>query len=259
MMWQRLLSTPSNRRVLTRFISGRSKPFEKVLVANRGEIVQRVMRTCNALDIDTVAVYSTADARAPFVQEADEKVCLGPPAASESYLNVEKVLQAIRHTGAQAVHPGYGFLSENANFARAIQEETDAVWLGPSPNAIRQLGDKLASKDVAIEAGVNIVPGHDKPIESLEQALHLVHETDLTYPVLLKAAAGGGGKGMRTCYNDQDLKEAWVLSKAEALKFFSDGTYNDSTFDICKTRQVLGIAHICRTVSTRSSFTRKVH
>ena len=127
------------------------------------------------------------------------------------------------HHSAQAVHPGYGFLSENANFARAIQEETDAVWLGPSPSAIKQLGDKLASKDVAIAAGVSIVPGHDKPIESLEEALQLVHETDLTYPVLLKAAAGGGGKGMRTCYNDQDLKEAWVLSKAEALKFFSDG------------------------------------
>ena len=234
-MWQRLLIP--QRRTLARCLSTKAKPFEKVMVANRGEIVQRVMRTCNALDIDTVAVYSSADARAPFVAEADEKVCLGPAAANESYLNVEKVLEAIRTTGAQAVHPGYGFLSENANFARAIQEQTDAVWLGPSPSAIMQLGDKLASKDIAIEAGVNIVPGHDKPLESLEQALKIVHETDLTYPVLLKAAAGGGGKGMRTCYNDQDLKEAWVLSKAEAIKFFSDGTYNDGwivrSIDVC--------------------------
>ena len=154
-----------------------------------------------------------------FVEESQHKVRSKPPTLAHAAF----VISVSFHYSAQAVHPGYGFLSENANFARAIQEQTDAVWLGPSPSAIRQLGDKLASKDVAIAAGVNIVPGHDKPIESLEEALKLVHETDLTYPVLLKAAAGGGGKGMRTCYNDRDLKEAWVLSKAEALKFFSDG------------------------------------
>ena len=154
-----------------------------------------------------------------FVEESQHKVRSKPPTLAHAIF----VISVSFHCSAQAVHPGYGFLSENANFARAIQEQTDAVWLGPSPSAIRQLGDKLASKDVAIAAGVNIVPGHDKPIESLEEALKLVHETDLTYPVLLKAAAGGGGKGMRTCYNDRDLKEAWVLSKAEALKFFSDG------------------------------------
>ena len=228
-MWKRLLSVSqqqASRRALTRFFASQAaKPFDKVLVANRGEIVQRVFKTCNDLDIDTVAVYSNVDAKAPFVKAADEAICLGPAAANESYLNVDAVLEAVRSSGAQAVHPGYGFLSENANFATAIQEQTDAVWLGPSPSAMRLMGDKLASKKVAVQAGVHIVPGHETPIESLEQALQLVHETNLTYPVLLKAAAGGGGKGMRTCYNDRDLKEAWVLSKAEALKFFSDGIY----------------------------------
>ncbi|KAL7569669.1 hypothetical protein ACA910_008323 [Epithemia clementina (nom. ined.)] len=197
------------------------KPFDKVLIANRGEIVQRVVRTCRELGIQTVAVYSTADAQAPFVQEADEAVCLGPAPASQSYLNTQAILRTIHDTGAQAVHPGYGFLSENANFAKIIAEN-NAVWLGPPARAISQMGDKLASKLIAHKAGVTIVPGHETPMESLEQAMQLCEDGIVPYPVLLKAAAGGGGKGMRVCFNSQDLKEAWNVSKAESLQFFGD-------------------------------------
>ena len=191
------------------------------MVANRGEIVQRVIRTCRQMDIETIAVYSTADAQAQFVKEADRAVCLGPAAANLSYLNTKAILQAITDTGAQAVHPGYGFLSENAAFSKTIVDH-GAVWLGPSAYAIEKLGDKLESKHIAEDAGVSIVPGHDKPIESLEQALQFTNDGTVPYPVLLKAASGGGGKGMRICFNDQDLKEAWVLSKAEAMQFFGD-------------------------------------
>ena len=197
------------------------KPFERVMVANRGEIVQRVIRTCRQMDIETIAVYSTADAQAQFVKEADRAVCLGPAAANLSYLNTKAILQAITDTGAQAVHPGYGFLSENAAFSKTIVDH-GAVWLGPSAYAIEKLGDKLESKHIAEDAGVSIVPGHDKPIESLEQALQFTNDGTVPYPVLLKAASGGGGKGMRICFNDQDLKEAWILSKAEAMQFFGD-------------------------------------
>ena len=191
------------------------------MVANRGEIVQRVIRTCRQMDIETIAVYSTADAQAQFVKEADRAVCLGPAAANLSYLNTKAILQAITDTGAQAVHPGYGFLSENAAFSKTIVDH-GAVWLGPSAYAIEKLGDKLESKHIAEDAGVSIVPGHDKPIESLEQALQFTNDGTVPYPVLLKAASGGGGKGMRICFNDQDLKEAWILSKAEAMQFFGD-------------------------------------
>ena len=198
-----------------------SKPFDKVLIANRGEIVQRVIRTCRQMDIDTVAVYSTADAQAPFVQEADEAICLGPAQASQSYLNTPAILRAIQDTGAQAVHPGYGFLSENARFAETIANH-NTVWLGPPARAIDQMGDKLASKKIAEQAGVTTVPGHEEPLESLEQALQLCQDGVVPYPVLLKAAAGGGGKGMRVCFHGNDLKEAWNVSKAEALQFFGD-------------------------------------
>lgn len=168
-------------------------PFSKVLVSNRGEICQRVFKTCKSLGIKTVAIYSTADAQAPFVQEADEAVCVGPPAANQSYLNVEKVLQVIRDTGVQAVHPGYGFLSENADFCQSIEKE-GVAWLGPPVSAIQDMGDKIRSKEIAAEAGVNIIPGYEGTIESLDHALDVSNE--IGYPVLVKAAAGGGGKGM---------------------------------------------------------------
>jgi propionyl-CoA carboxylase alpha chain len=202
-----------------KFLSTERKPFEKVLVANRGEIAERVFRTCQSLDIATVAVYSAYDANAPFVKAADEAICLGT--SSTSYLDVPAVFDAVRQTGAQAVHPGYGFLSENANFAERLEKETGAVFLGPPVNAIHSLGDKLESKEIAVKGGVTVIPGYEGAVESLEQALQLCNES-VPYPVLLKAANGGGGKGMRVCYNDQDVKEAWTIAKAEALKFFGD-------------------------------------
>jgi len=169
-----------------------------------------------------VAVYSTADAGAPFVSAADEAVCVGPAASSDSYMNVTAILDAIEQTGAQAVHPGYGFLSENAAFCQQVEEQAGAVFLGPSAHSIRQLGDKLQSKLLAVQAGVSTIPGHDEgPVESVEEALQLCRDK-VPYPVLLKAAAGGGGKGMRVCYNEQDVKEAWTVAKAEAIKFFKD-------------------------------------
>lgn len=195
--------------------------FDKVLIANRGEIAERVIRTCRALGIRSVAVYSTADAAAPFVQAADEAVCLGPPTAADSYLNMDAVLNAIQTTGAQAVHPGYGFFSENARFCEAVQK-MGAVFLGPPVHAIEKLGDKLESKKLAIAAGVDTIPGYDDgPVETLDHALQLCNNV-IPYPVLLKAANGGGGKGMRVCYNDTDIREAWTVAKAEALKFFGD-------------------------------------
>jgi propionyl-CoA carboxylase alpha chain len=176
---------------LKRFFST-EPPFSKVLVSNRGEIVQRVIRTCKDLGVKTVAIYSTADAKAPFVQEADEAYCVGPADVSQSYLNVEKVLEVIRETGAQAVHPGYGFLSENAEFCRSIDKE-GVTWLGPPVSAIQDMGDKIRSKEIAEEAGVNIVPGYEGSIESLDHAIEVSNQ--IGYPVLVKAAAGGGGKG----------------------------------------------------------------
>lgn len=143
----------------------------------------------------TVAIYSTADAKAPFVQEADEAICVGPPPANESYLNVEKILQVIRDTGTQAVHPGYGFLSENADFCASIGKE-GVAWVGPPVSAIQDMGDKIRSKEIAEEAGVNIIPGYDGTIESVAHALEVSNQ--IGYPVLVKAAAGGGGKGMST-------------------------------------------------------------
>jgi len=192
-----------------------------VLVANRGEIAERVFRTCHELGIETVAVYSTADVQSRFVRQATHRVCVGPPDASRSYLNVDAVLNAARDLDADAVHPGYGFLSENAAFARAIRD-AGCAFLGPSPHAITQMGDKLQSKQVARHANVTTIPGlDDDEISSLEHALE-VASNQVGYPVLLKAVAGGGGKGMRVCYDDRDVRDAWPMAKSEALKFFAD-------------------------------------
>ena len=206
----------------TTFTQDPESPY-RVLVANRGEIVQRIQKTCLQYPdlFETVVVHSTADAKAPFVAEAmGPKICIGPPAASESYLKVDTILQTVADTGAHMVHPGYGFLSENADFATSVIN-AGAVWLGPPPHAVKEMGDKLRSKEVAVEAGVNVVPGYEGVLESVDQALAVVHES-IGYPVLLKAAAGGGGKGMRICRNDQDLKEAYPMAKSEAKSFFSD-------------------------------------
>jgi propionyl-CoA carboxylase alpha chain len=203
------------------FSQNPEKPY-KVMVANRGEIVQRVAKTCRQYPdlFETVVVHSTADTKAPFAAEhTGEKVCIGPAAASQSYLNVAKILQTIEETESRMVHPGYGFLSENAEFATTITN-AGVRWLGPPPHAVKEMGDKLRSKEVALEAGVNIVPGFEGVLESVDQALSVAQ--DIGYPILLKAAAGGGGKGMRVCKNDKDLKEAYNMTKSEAKSFFSD-------------------------------------
>ena len=217
------LSTISHR-----FFSAQPQPssstsspyFSKVLIANRGEIAQRVMQTCCRLDIPTVAVYSTADAMAPFVDAADEAICIGTNPTC--YLEIDTILDAIAQTQATAVHPGYGFLSEQAAFPAAIAATDHCTFLGPSAHAMEKLGDKLESKALAEAAGVSVIPGHGEPLESIEQALDLCASMTVPYPVLLKAAAGGGGKGMRVCRSERELREGWTVAKAEALKFFSD-------------------------------------
>lgn len=205
-------------RLLVRHFSSK-KPFDKVLIANRGEIASRVMRTCEKLGIKTVAIYSTADSKAAFVAQADEAICVGPASSAKSYLKTDNIVAAIKATNAQAVHPGYGFLSENAQFSKEITD-MGVTWLGPSPSAVKEMGDKIRSKEIALAAGVNIIPGFDGKLESLDHALEVA--TDIGYPVLLKAANGGGGKGMRVCRSDADVREGYGLAKSEALKFFSD-------------------------------------
>lgn len=205
-----------------RWLSSATTPyFSKVLIANRGEIAQRVIRTCQRLGIPTVAVYSTADASAPFVDAAEEAYCLG--SSTTCYLDMEAVIQAIQATEATAVHPGYGFLSEQAAFPRAVAQ-VGATFLGPSGTAMAQLGDKLESKALAQAAGVSVIPGYAEPLESWEQAVELCTGSNavVPFPVLLKAAAGGGGKGMRVCRSERELQEAWTVAKAESLKFFGD-------------------------------------
>ena len=196
-----------------------SPPFQKILIANRGEIALRVIRTCRALGIKTVAVHSTIDVRSPHVLAADEAVCLGPAPTSESYLNIDAVCDAIIATGAQAVHPGYGFLSENADFARRITE-MGVTFVGPSPSAIVAMGDKITSKRIAREANVSVIPGYDGFVSSPDHAVEIAEEVG--YPVMIKATAGGGGKGMRICRNAAEVKEGYQLSTAEAKSFFGD-------------------------------------
>ena len=179
--------------------------FEKILIANRGEIACRVIRTCRRLGIKTVAVYSEADVDAPHVRMAEEAVAIGPPPAVESYLRIDRIVDAARRTGAQAVHPGYGFLSENPVFAEALEAE-GIVFIGPPASAIRLMGDKLEAKRLAAAAGVTIVPGHAEAVREPGLAARIA--AGIGYPVMVKAAAGGGGKGMRIALNERDLREA---------------------------------------------------
>ena len=176
--------------------------FDKVLIANRGEIACRVIRTCRRLGIATVAVHSEADADALHVRMADEAVAIGPAPAAESYLRIDRIVDATRRTGAQAVHPGYGFLAENAAFAEALEAE-GIVFVGPPAHAIQVMGDKLAAKHLAADAGVNVIPGHAEAIGDLDLATRIA--AGIGYPVMVKAAAGGGGKGMRIAL-DEDRK-----------------------------------------------------
>ncbi len=193
--------------------------FKKILIANRGEIACRVIKTARRMGIQTVAVYSDADARAPFVAMADEAVHIGPSAASESYLIADKIIAAAKQTGAEAVHPGYGFLSERTSFAEQLAAE-GIEFIGPPVNAIAAMGDKIESKKLAKAAGVNVVPGFVGEIEDTEHAVRISDE--IGYPVMMKASAGGGGKGMRLAYNEKDVREGFEATKREGLNSFGD-------------------------------------
>lgn len=193
--------------------------FSKILIANRGEIACRVIKTARRMGIKTVAVYSDADARAPFVRMADEAVHIGPPPAAQSYLLADKIIEACKQTGAEAVHPGYGFLSERTSFAEALAAEGIA-FIGPPVGAIAAMGDKIESKKLAKAAGVNVVPGFVGEIEDTEHAVRIAG--DIGYPVMMKASAGGGGKGMRLAYSEQDVREGFEATKREGLNSFGD-------------------------------------
>jgi propionyl-CoA carboxylase alpha chain len=193
--------------------------FKKILIANRGEIACRVITTARKMGIKTVAVYSDADARAPFVAMADEAVHIGPSPAAESYLLADKIIAACKQTGADAVHPGYGFLSERTSFAEALAAE-GITFVGPPVNAIAAMGDKIESKKLAMKAGVNVVPGFVGEIEDTEHAVRIADE--IGYPVMMKASAGGGGKGMRLAYSEADVREGFEATKREGLNSFGD-------------------------------------
>jgi propionyl-CoA carboxylase alpha chain len=193
--------------------------FSKILIANRGEIACRVIRTAKRMGIKTVAVYSDADARAPHVRMADESVRLGPAPASESYLKAELIIDACKATGAEAVHPGYGFLSERESFAKAL-DDAGIAFIGPPPNAIAAMGDKIESKKLAQAAGVNVVPGFLGDIATTDEAVRIAGE--IGYPVMMKASAGGGGKGMRLAWGEQDVRDGFEATKREGLNSFGD-------------------------------------
>ncbi len=197
--------------------------FKKILIANRGEIALRVIRTCREMGIKTVAVYSTADKDSLHVKFADEAVCIGRPSSAESYLNIPHLMAAMEITNADAVHPGYGFLAENAKFAE-ICGEHGVKFIGPTPDQIRNMGDKITAKETMVKAGVPVVPGSGGLLESVDQAKGIAKE--IGYPVILKATAGGGGKGMRVVWEESEIEKAYNTAKAEALASFkNDGVY----------------------------------
>ena len=197
--------------------------FEKVLIANRGEIALRIHRACREMGIETVAVHSTADSDAMHVRLADERVCIGPPPARDSYLKIPAILAAAEITGADAIHPGYGFLSENASFAEAV-EAHGITFIGPTPEHIRMMGDKIVAKQTAEELGLPLVPGSPGPVGSLEEIVALGEKVG--WPVLIKAVAGGGGRGMKVVTNPDEASEAYSLARAEAKAAFN----NDSVY-----------------------------
>jgi acetyl-CoA carboxylase biotin carboxylase subunit len=197
--------------------------FRKILIANRGEIALRVIRTCKEMNIATVAVYSTADRDSLHVRFADEAVCIGPPAGKDSYLKIPNIIAAAEITNADAIHPGYGFLSENATFSK-VCKENGIKFIGASPEMIEAMGDKSSAKQTMKDAGVPTIPGSDGLLESLEQAIEIANQ--IKYPVMMKATAGGGGKGMRICKNDDDVRDAWDKTRREAAAAFgNDGMY----------------------------------
>ncbi|CAL1548556.1 unnamed protein product [Lymnaea stagnalis] len=193
--------------------------FEKVLIANRGEIACRIMNTCKRLGIKTVAVHSEADSLAVHTRMADEAICIGPAPTSESYLRMDKILRVVQETGAQAVHPGYGFLSENTVFAARLKE-IGVSFVGPNSEAIHAMKDKIESKRIAAKAGVNMIPGYDGAIRDADHCVELANS--IGYPVMIKASAGGGGKGMRIAHSDEEARSAFRLSQQEAKSSFGD-------------------------------------
>ncbi|HEY0429340.1 MAG TPA: acetyl-CoA carboxylase biotin carboxylase subunit [Pyrinomonadaceae bacterium] len=195
--------------------------FKKILIANRGEIACRVIRACREMKIATIAVYSEADKDALHVRMADEAYFIGAPPSSESYLRWEKIIEVAKKSGAEAIHPGYGFLSENADFVRHVSDE-GITFIGPSPEAMEAMGGKMSARKIAIKAGVPVVPGTTEPLESAEEALEIAKK--FGFPVMLKASAGGGGKGMRLVEREEDLKNALEASQSEALASFSDAS-----------------------------------
>lgn len=197
--------------------------FEKILIANRGEIALRVIRTCKEMGIKTVAVYSTSDRESLHVRFADEAVCIGPPASKDSYLNISKIMAAVEITNADAVHPGYGFLAENADFAE-ICSEYNVKFIGPSADMIRKMGDKATAKATMIKAKVPVVPGTKGLVSSVKKGIESAN--DIGYPVIIKATAGGGGKGMRIAWNDEEFEDGWNKAKQESkASFGNDGLY----------------------------------
>jgi len=202
------------------FSTSYPKTYDKILIANRGEIGRRVIKTCRKMGIKTVAVYSDADQYSMFVREADEAFRVGPPPSNESYLKMDTMLEVARASGAQAVHPGYGFLSENSRFQKLLHEN-DVTFIGPNTVAIEAMGDKIESKKLAKDAGVSTVPGYLGEVEDPKEVLRIAKE--IGYPVMIKASAGGGGKGMRIAFNDQEALEGFSLSKDEAISSFGDG------------------------------------
>ncbi|CAI3937254.1 Acetyl/propionyl-CoA carboxylase [Commensalibacter communis] len=203
--------------------------FSKILIANRGEIALRVLRACREMGIKTVAVHSTADADAMHVRLADESVCIGPPSLAESYLNKAAILSAAVVTGAEAIHPGYGFLSENADFAELV-EEHGLVFIGPSPQHIRTMGDKIQAKTTMERFNVPLVPGSDGALKNLADAKEVAER--ISYPVLIKATAGGGGRGMKVAHTAEELEEAWQVARTEAkMAFGNDEVYMEKYLD----------------------------
>ena len=197
--------------------------FNKILIANRGEIALRVIRTCREMGLKTVAVYSTADRDSLHVRFADEAVCIGKPQSSDSYLNIAHLMAAAEITNADAVHPGYGFLAENAKFSQ-ICADHGIKFIGPTPEMINKMGDKITAKDTMIKAGVPVVPGGEGLLESVDQAKSLAKVVG--YPVILKATAGGGGKGMRVVWEESEIEKAYSTAKQEAAASFkNDGIY----------------------------------
>src|SRR3982751_4618613 len=196
--------------------------FGKVLVANRGEIAIRVMRTLEELCIGSVAVYSEPDRDSPHARRADEAFLIGPGPANESYLVVDKIIEVAQKSGAEAIHPGYGFLAENASFARAC-DEAGVVFIGPPPDAIDAMGSKTRARELMRDAGVPIVPGTTDPVETVEDARKVIAD-EIGYPVAIKAAGGGGGKGFRVALEESELEKAFEGAAREGEKFFSDAT-----------------------------------